>query len=133
MRTTYFFVLVFGHRWSIGLMKSKIVKVKSFYNYLHHHLPANTEFSSFLATLLYTLSISDSLCELIVGLSSFNADVVSTIHLVLSILWFSGLTMYNLSMYSVYFIYVYFFCVYFIYVYFIYIYFIYEPNAILRP
>ena len=30
MRTMYFLVLVFRHRWSVGLMKSKIVKVKSF-------------------------------------------------------------------------------------------------------
>ena len=44
---------VFGHRWSVGLIKSKKVKVKSFYNYLSHHLPAITEFSIFWATLLY--------------------------------------------------------------------------------
>ena len=48
MRTTYFLVLVFGHRWSVGLMKSKIVKVKSFYNNLIHHLLAITEFLIFL-------------------------------------------------------------------------------------
>ena len=42
--------LVFGHRWRVGLMKSKIVKVKKFYNYLAHHLPAITEFSFFWAT-----------------------------------------------------------------------------------
>ena len=32
----------------MGLIKSKIVKVKSFYNYITHHLPAITEFSIFL-------------------------------------------------------------------------------------
>ena len=48
MRTTYFLVTVFGHCLSVGLMKSKIVKVKSFYNYLTNHLPAITEFSFFL-------------------------------------------------------------------------------------
>ena len=46
-----FLVLVFGHRWKEGLMKSKIVKVKSFYNYLTHYLPAITEF--FWDTLMY--------------------------------------------------------------------------------
>ena len=48
MRTTYFLVLVFGHRWSVGMMKSKIIKKgKSFHSYLTHHLPAITEFSFF--------------------------------------------------------------------------------------
>ena len=37
MRTTYFLVLDFEHRWHVGLMKSNIVKVKSFYNYLNHY------------------------------------------------------------------------------------------------
>ena len=45
MHTTYFLVLVFGYRWNVGLMKSNLVKVKSFYNYLTHHLPAIIEFS----------------------------------------------------------------------------------------
>ena len=39
--------------WSIGLMKSKIVRVKSFSNYLNHHLPPVIEFSIFLDTLMY--------------------------------------------------------------------------------
>ena len=47
MRTTYFLVLVFRHRWRVGLMKSKILTVKSFYNYPIYHLPAITEFSFF--------------------------------------------------------------------------------------
>ena len=47
IRTTYFLVWVW-HRWSVGLMKSKIVKVKLFENYLTHHLPAITEYSIFL-------------------------------------------------------------------------------------
>ena len=47
MGTTYFLVLVFWHRWSVGLMTSKIVKVKSFYNNLNHHLPSIAEFSIF--------------------------------------------------------------------------------------
>ena len=51
MRTTYFLVL--GHRWNLGLMKSKIIEVKSFYNYLTHYLPAHTEFSFFWDTLIY--------------------------------------------------------------------------------
>ena len=45
-----FFVLVFWHRLSVGLMKSKILKVKSFYNYLTHHLPLSQRFQFFWAT-----------------------------------------------------------------------------------
>ena len=55
MRTTYFLVMVFGHRLSVGLMKSKIVKVKPFYYCLTDYLPAITEFSIFRATLVYTV------------------------------------------------------------------------------
>ena len=40
---------------SVGLMKSKIVKVKSFYNHLTHHFPAITEFPIVWATLLYII------------------------------------------------------------------------------
>ena len=47
MHTTYFLVSVIGHRWNVELMKSKIVKVKSLYNFLTHHLPAITEYSIF--------------------------------------------------------------------------------------
>ena len=55
MHTMYLLVLVFGHCWSVGLMKSKIVKVKSFYNYLINHLPAITEISIFLGHPICTL------------------------------------------------------------------------------
>ena len=45
MRTTYFLVGVFGHRWNVWLMKSKIVKVKSFQNHLTYYWTPITEFS----------------------------------------------------------------------------------------
>ena len=37
--------MAFGHRWDVGFMKSKTVKVKSFQNYLTYLLPPVTEFS----------------------------------------------------------------------------------------
>ena len=36
--TMYFLVLVLRHCWRVGLMKPKIVEVKSFYNYLTHQI-----------------------------------------------------------------------------------------------
>ena len=51
---------IFGHNWSIGLMKSKIVEVKSFYNYLTHHLPAIREFSICWATLMLSCTFHES-------------------------------------------------------------------------
>ena len=53
MRTTNILVLVLGHRWNVGLMKSKIVKVKSFQNSLAYLMHTITEF--FWDTLVYTV------------------------------------------------------------------------------
>ena len=36
--------MVVRHRWNVGLMKSKVVKVKSYQNYLTYYLPPITEF-----------------------------------------------------------------------------------------